>query len=112
MGHIREKLQELIDRKDINDQELWSVVTALRGPDNGNDTAKKATTCVIRHTLGFKNEVENDWIPFVVNPDEEANVSVREYLTHTRLFEEQGHFYSHVKSAFVALNLEWDKVNK
>lgn len=111
MGHIKEKLRELVNRKDINDQELWTVISALRGPDGGDDNFKQATTCVIRHKLGFRNEPENDWIPFVVNSDTLENTFIRKCLHRDRFKDKYSHFYNHVRSAFVVLNLDWDNTN-
>jgi hypothetical protein len=85
-------------------EELWSILTALRGPDNQSEMAKDATTAIIRHTLGLKN---GNIGLFISHKDNEyyakLRTSVREYSGH--------HFHYHAKKAFKALNLKWDEVN-
>lgn len=38
----------LANQPSVVARELWNILTALRGPDNGNDAIKDETTCVIR----------------------------------------------------------------
>jgi|SRR5271157_248763 len=96
---------------------LWSILTALRGPDSNLETlgpkaldmtdVKEATTCVLRHALGLKYGIKDGptsqyW--FSVNPDTEAFAEYRRNIPY-------GHFGTHARDAFAALGLQWVKVN-
>lgn len=97
---------------------LWSVLTALRGPDADlglfSDTTldmwdvKCATTCVIRYALGLKGDIRDGNInqyAFTVKPDSKELAEYRQKIPY-------GHFGTHAREAFIALGLEWTKVNK
>lgn len=99
MGQIKDKLQELINRTDLNDSQIWDIISALRGPDNEDSILKTATTEVIRHKLGFYEQY------FFVSPDDYNQVIYRKGMNVG------SHFYLHARSAFRALGLNWNDVN-
>src|SRR5689334_10587648 len=80
--HITKVFRQLLDRG-LSGKQLWDVLTALRGPDDGNYDVKDATTSVIRYTLGFRQSntligVSSDHQGyFNSNPDEERFVETR-----------------------------------
>lgn len=85
---------------------LWDILTALRGPDNQDQTLKSATTAVIRHAvLGDRSIVQAFYAH--VKPDSTEDVNVRIGFDS----KTNRHFYRHVKSAFYALGLDWEEVN-
>lgn len=92
---------------------LWDVLTALRGPDNNADAIKNATTGLIR-TAAFG---QHSKIIAVFTSDNETHLATRCQLSLTRTnitladWREHWHFYSHVRNAFNALGLSWDKIN-
>lgn len=86
-------------------QDLWNILTALRGPDEVDSLHWKAsTTGVIRHTLGLKN---NDVAGFLSNEDSLSFVGTRTVDES----EHSHHFTSHARYAFESLGLNWDEVN-
>lgn len=82
--------------------DLWAVLSALRGPDNGDWKLKVATTAVIRHKLGLEKSNGQ----FVVMEDTELAVDYRKNLG-----DDNSHFVSHAQRAFKALGLKWDALN-
>lgn len=91
----------------INDTEggkLWSILTALRGPDDGDGSLKKATTAVIRHHIGVHAANLGG---AVANPDSETLALFRRNFA----FGSYNHFIFHAKLAFIALGLKWGAVN-
>lgn len=114
---------------------LWSILTALRGPDvvlNSDEAKtfgfnesrlKEATTAVIRHEL-YRGVERRESRPngAIINPDSEAHRAVREAAwkacTDAALtsggngYKYLWHFTVHAKAAFLALGLKWDEVNE
>jgi hypothetical protein len=84
--------------------DVWDVMTALRGPDDQDWQVKNATTAVIRDTLMRGNT--HLW--YTSFPDLPDFVEVR----RGEEMSSEPHFYCHAQSAFRALGLEWDKLNK
>lgn len=95
--------------------ELWSILTALRGPDDGEykerTKLKNATTAVIRYTLLKRvrklsiedlNNIQNWWLS--CSFDKEEYVELRKTLNHN-------HFCTHCRNAFDFLGLRWDELN-
>jgi hypothetical protein len=81
--------------------EVWSILSALRGPDDNNSVLKEATTAVIRrHLLGELADNYGD--SFIDSPD-----SVKIRISATR-----SHFIDHARLAFAALDLKWGKLNE
>lgn len=94
----------------INDTEggkLWSILTALRGPDkdDGLGMLKAATTAVIRHRIGL---AKNNYGGAIVNPDSEAYAQYRQTQARD---DGTSHFITHAQLAFEALGLKWDELN-
>lgn len=53
----REVLDHMVECLNQGGQEskaLWDIVTAMRGPDNGNDDLKDVTTTRLRRVIGLK----------------------------------------------------------
>lgn len=107
----REVIQTLLNRVDINDIDLWFILSALRGPDSNPidkidediSRIKRATTAVIRWKLGLNQYY------FSSNPDNSDLLNIR--LTADFKTLVGGHFTQHAKNAFNALGLDWYKVN-
>jgi len=56
-------LDAIVKFLNVGDQEsvnLWGVLTALRGPDSGNDEIKGLTTSRLRHDIGLR-EYSNEF---------------------------------------------------
>ena len=83
-------------------KKMWDVLTALRGPDDGDYGLKEATTAIIRtRFLGYPylfyvpaQFATADWNPKV----REAAVG-------------SCHFLKHAQRAFSTLGLKWDEAN-
>lgn len=87
---------------------VWSVLTALRGPDSDDPEEKQCTTSIIRRKLlGEDSSVE---AYAKIGDDSEFQLKQR-LLMDARAVASR-HFLSHVRSAFVSLGLKWDKVNR
>jgi len=86
---------------DIESSDLWAILTALRGPDSGNDELKRATTSRLRHAIGLR-EYESGpfWGHFHTSQDP---------LTRTiYAYDKSVHFVTHFNSAVDTL----DKFNR
>lgn len=85
-------------------QDLWLILTALRGPDRANAFLKQAITGVIRsHSL----PASKWWA--VVGPDLSSFSKRRkEYI---RSVSSSNHFIFHAQKAFEALDLKWGSCN-
>jgi hypothetical protein len=105
----KDLLKTIVDFINTHDQssntptDLWSILTALRGPDDGDAEAKVATTGVIRNHLGLNTEI---W-RFVVCKDKQTYAELRQKCEFT-----SSHFFSHARIAFQALGLKWNEVNE
>lgn len=84
---------------------LWFILTALRGPDNGDPALKSATTEVIRFAV-FGRDTMNE-VGAAASPDCEMKAAYRRTLNAG-----SDHFQEHARSAFRVLGLKWDKVNE
>jgi hypothetical protein len=100
---VRRVIRKLLNRK-LTEQQIWDVLSALRGPDDDTEVFKTATTEVIRWKLGFKKEIY-----FNTSPDSDPKVYTRKNMSASSAGY---HFYSHALKAFTALGLEWDSLNK
>lgn len=81
------------------------VLSALRGPDNCNQTGKWATTCLIRRAfLGdhYYESNQNGWE--IIDQDNKVHLKTRKNL-------KESHFSRHAQFAFDALELDWNDVN-
>lgn len=90
---------------------LWDVLTALRGPDNGNDAVKDETTLPIRRTAfpkmaamsreaGDANRTGAIFFPYYSSPTGFSDV--------VRTSRPDGHFFYHTVQAARALGLTVD----
>jgi hypothetical protein len=77
---------------------VWSILVALRGPDQVSKSLKEATTNVIRYALFGSTVVPGTTIR-----------SNFDSYTHSskRASAKNDHFLSHAKKAFTALGLPW-----
>jgi hypothetical protein len=83
---------------------IWSVLTGLRGPDiiDQRDEIKQSTTGIIR-LKSLPRLVR--YVAYDINSD-------CEYYAKFRNEMKAPHFKTHAVSAFEALGLEWNSVNK
>lgn len=97
-------LREFFEKAEGEEAEAtWDALTGLRGPDDGNDDNKAATTAVIRqHMLGpnIEGRVCADF-----------SYDSAERLSRRRTLKGGEHFEEHARRAFVALGLGWHVVN-
>lgn len=99
-------IEELLSEHDYSSP-LWDVLTALRGPDSGDDSVKYATTCVIR-TAAFPSHPygSNGSLYF---SDDATKVKKRiDLLAHNG---DSAHFRRHLREAFDALDLKLREEN-
>lgn len=104
--NFRTELKRIVRFLNKGDREsycLWHVLSALRGPDDGDDYIKRATTAVIRQAIGMKN----DTVPALVREDSSTSKTKRVEMDDGSY----NHFKCHAISAFRALGLDWDRVN-
>lgn len=99
-------------RNDPDAANTWDVLTALRGPDEENESVKNATTEVIRHKLlgdvGILTgefQSQRSWTGFHLCPDSPNSAKLRSTIDY------YGHFSGHVERAFKVLGLKWSEVN-
>lgn len=101
----------------LSDVDLWWVLSALRGPDTDEDYGmlKGATTAVIRHKIGLKDESDDGdtCYPFTVHGDSALYLDVRLKNSYSNTDEWKiPHFIRHAKAAFMVLGLKWEEVNE
>jgi hypothetical protein len=79
---------------------LWSILTALRGPDTQNRLLKDLTTARVRSAIGL----EPNWL-FTVSLPKDTLLSVTKIsdVFPYILNREYGHFISHYNAAYGAL---------
>lgn len=92
-------------------QNLWDILAALRGPDEGNTDLKLATTALIRgrafpKTARLSSETGGYVHAAMVTKD--TREGFRKTLDWMNVF---AHFEQHVLSAFRALGLKFDERN-
>lgn len=86
------------DLSDLEKSDLWLILIALRGPDDGGYTLKTLTTARIRGVV-FPELETLDW----------NRIIIREQLTDTqitkakKILKKRGHFYRHILIAFETL---------
>ncbi len=102
----------LVELPEEESRNLYSVLTALRGPDSGEMADKKATTAIIRKVALPRAAA----MPFSVFPATSTHLGLvtddsEELCKHRVFFVPGGHFRSHAASAFAALELVWVKCN-
>ena len=102
MKDLLNRIAVTLSVNDYNSEQLWWILSALRGPDSGEYSVKYATTAVIRAKMGI----------LVINPScDVADEDTKENVT-IRLTLPNDHFGGHARQAFKALGLKWDKVNQ
>lgn len=115
---ILNKIDDTLSKNDQSSNQLWDVLTSLRGPDNEDSYLKAATTLLVR-SAAFPKTAS---VAFVNDTDGIAGVHGALYGTdndyNTRLrrasqqcVSEHLHFYHHVHTAFIALSLLWEENN-
>lgn len=88
-------------------QEIWDILTGLRGPDynDNNYNDKRATTAVVRNeVLGIKN-LAGILVDVFKDSDDRATHRVKSSFDSHR-------FKMHAQNAFKALGLKWNEVNE
>jgi hypothetical protein len=85
-------------------EEIWDILTALRGPDDGSSTSKNAATCVIRYNVFGKKAMHG--FPAMIHNDSQLDLNNRKTMAGSY------HFKSHAENAFKALGLNWNEVNE
>ncbi len=112
---VREALDQIDKVLAVGDADaraLWSVLSALRGPDSKDYALKSATTSVIRYTafpLAAKHADKHGGPLYAsMIPDSKVAVAARVVLNRYN----GDHFAGHSNDAFRALELRWDLVNE
>lgn len=77
--------------KDMVDEHLWNVLSALRGPDDSNSDLKWVTTARVRHILGI-----SPGLGLAVNSTPEPAAGIGEFLASM-------HFIHHWQAAMQSL---------
>lgn len=110
---MNKKVRKMLDRIDAflakpgkESEELWDILTALRGPDDQDNVVKEATTAVIRWQA-FPRTARVRTVPAVFNGDTESFADSR-----NRWSASSFHFWRHAGFAFAALGLKWSKINR
>lgn len=49
-----DQIVKFLQTEDIESIKLWAILTALRGPDSGNNELKKETTARLRYAIGLR----------------------------------------------------------
>lgn len=87
----------------------WDVLSALRGPDDGNNLLKEATVAVVRGRVlprGPRGAKLVGPMGVMANPDTPALARRRRDRVGMH-----GHFLVHARAAFTALGLSWERTN-
>ena len=100
-------IRGLLRNRGLNRIKVWSILTALRGPDWNKFESKSAVTGLIRGRLGLEVIISKKNIQFmtITRVDNNGSVKIRKRL-------EKGHYQYHAKEAFKALDLKWNEVNE
>lgn len=79
-------------------KQLWFILTALRGPDNGSDNLKSATTALVRgYSLPDLARRGGADYQYVEEPD------IRELAEGVQKYDGQRHFLTHIWRAAQSL---------
>jgi hypothetical protein len=98
-------IEEMLTDKPYS-EDLWTIITALRGPDSRNKKLKYATTAVIRQAA-FPNKPSA--LLSVYSADSKKLAQRR-----VEMFAERAdfnHFREHIAAAFTALKMDIGGVN-
>ena len=82
-------------------QALWSVLTALRGPDNADEDAKSCTATQIRDCLRHLAAPHGAVLNRIAPYNEKFNPPTHQQWL--MLFQKNSHFAQHAENAFRAL---------
>lgn|ERR1019366_2406285 len=94
------QIQDMLSGKPYS-EDLWNVLTGLRGPDSRDRKLKSATTVVIRDAAFPKHPCS---LLSFFGRDRKDLVARRKKMYAKR--EDANHFREHVKDAFESLNLD------
>ena len=92
-------------------EDLWDILSGLRGPDTAQFSLKLATTSVLRYHAfprTFK-QMEGMYTGAVAVMDDEGSLQFRRSMANAA---DGYHFRHHAYKAFRALGLAWDELNK
>lgn len=90
---------------DKTKQQIWHILTALRGPDEENSyMEKESTTAIIRYTVFGKTSRIRSWADVESDNQKSADFRIQNQF-------KSYHFRNHAEEAFKTLNLKWDEVN-
>lgn len=100
-------------------RKLWSMLTALRGPDNGHDDLKEATTIPFR-TAFFKEAAKSAGMQtgalvksHSLNRERAKNFRLNLYTKASGIKDNKEiHFINHARLAFNAIGLKWEDINE
>jgi hypothetical protein len=98
-------LDEVLARGDATARDVWVVLTALRGPDDGNDTLKNESTAYVR-SLAFPQTARSDRAPAVFAPPGELYFRDCMRPWDDARLDALGateHFRSHIRTAMLVL---------
>jgi hypothetical protein len=117
---MRPELRKILDQIDEYlatgeeraSQELWEVLSALRGPDVApdNNITKDATTSVLR-AAAFPRTAELSHSEGGRVCASMANDSIYRAKNRADMWYHGDHFNNHVRRAFFVLGLNWNTVN-
>ena len=134
--HVRSVIRKILTPKKTSERQkeiaeaLWSILTALRGPDIdislpewSSTQIKAATTGVIRAVflnikidpIKAKTGTCYSDMGYIIGRDCTEYAQIRQVLWqkyYTRARYKDDHFVSHAIAAFKNLGLEWSEVNK
>lgn len=100
----RKMLAQIVKFLQVGDEEsadLWNILTALRGPDSGNNELKQATTSRLRHVIGLREYNYDSFLRYFTTSPEPL-------MKCQHGDGKSVHFVSHFNSAVDAL----DKFNR
>ena len=104
-------LKEFFESPDVDSVEqrkVWTVLTALRGPDfPGTYHVKSSVTTVIRRKLFGGGSGIGEFAD--MERDAKSSPSIRVSLQGKQEWE---HFLRHAREAFRVLGLKWEEVNE
>lgn len=107
-NQMLKQIVDYLNEESDDAMRLWDVLSALRGPDSGNQDIfeahriKTATTSVIRHAIKLRADNIQG---VVVVQDDQNSLKLRCELDTFK------HFAVHATKAFTALELNWFGVN-
>lgn len=98
-------LRKFFENQEVQEHEkarVWRVLTALRGPDTGDEKLKAATTAVIRGKV-FGGSISEQ--------ADTSSDSERHTMYRLQIPNGYDHFIAHARDAFNTLGMNWDYTN-